>query len=239
MLGSFHPSNHCPPTCLCVQDAHEFLTTVLYQIRKLSPMLQQIAASRGKRYICPVEDHLLFKMQTIRTCRSCGSQTKHTENFTHLSLDLVPRGSIEDMLDMHLMETELNYKCDCGNHKSCQHSSFLSLPRVLMLQLKRFFYTPFLTVRKLQSSIQVFKQLLLTSNQACGWYTLVSVISHLGDNADRGHYLSEGVNPDAEMDGSEDCWFTYDDSDVRLTTRDCVCQLRDESAYILFYHREL
>lgn len=90
---------------------------------------------------------------------SCGNQTKHTENFTHLSLDLVPRGSIEDMLDMHLMvrsffseimshsytklsseessyqpvvhvqETELNYKCDCGNHKSCQHSSFLSLPR--------------------------------------------------------------------------------------------------------------
>lgn len=54
-----------------------------------------------------------------------------------------------------------------------------------------------------------------------------------------GHYLSEGVNPDAEMDGSEDCWFTYDDSDVRLTTRDCVCQLRDESAYILFYHREV
>lgn len=54
-----------------------------------------------------------------------------------------------------------------------------------------------------------------------------------------GHYLSEGVNPDAEMDGSDDCWFTYDDSDVRLTTRDCVCQLRDESAYILFYHREV
>lgn len=54
-----------------------------------------------------------------------------------------------------------------------------------------------------------------------------------------GHYLSEGVNPDADMDGSDDCWFTYDDSDVTLTTRDCVCQLRDETAYILFYCREV
>lgn len=69
MLGSFYSSNPRPPTCLCVQDAHEFLTTVLYQIRKLSPLLEQIAASKGKRYTCPVEEHLLFKMQTIRTCR--------------------------------------------------------------------------------------------------------------------------------------------------------------------------
>lgn len=58
-----------PPTCRCVQDAHEFLTTVLYQIRKLSPLLEQIAASKGKRYTCPVEEHLVFKMQTTRTCR--------------------------------------------------------------------------------------------------------------------------------------------------------------------------
>lgn len=111
----------------------------------------------------------------------------------------------------HVQETELNYKCDCGNHKSCQHSSFLSLPRsvtphaaqmkrtnilitrflriffcsrpiyrVLMLQLKRFFYTPFLTVRKLQSSIQVFEQLLLTSSQVTAqiqhWHADVCVL---------------------------------------------------------------
>lgn len=30
---------------------------------------------------------------------------------------------------VHVQETELNYKCDCGNHKSCQQSSFMSLPR--------------------------------------------------------------------------------------------------------------
>lgn len=69
----FIRQNHRPPTCLCVQDAHEFLTTVLYQIRKLSPVLEQIAASRGKRYSCPVEEHLLFKMQTIRTCMRSGA----------------------------------------------------------------------------------------------------------------------------------------------------------------------
>lgn len=69
ILRYFYSSNHRLPTCLFVQDAHEFLTTVLYQIRKLSPLLEQIAASKGKIYTCPVEKHLLFKMQTIRTCR--------------------------------------------------------------------------------------------------------------------------------------------------------------------------
>lgn len=34
-----------------------------------------------------------------------------------------------------------------------------------MLQVKRFFYTPFLTVRKLHGRVQLFKQLLLTSSQ--------------------------------------------------------------------------
>lgn len=61
---------------LCVQDAHEFLTTVLYQIRSLSPLLEQIAASKGRRYTCPVEEHLLFKMQTVRTCRRWDHRAK-------------------------------------------------------------------------------------------------------------------------------------------------------------------
>lgn len=54
---------------LCVQDAHEFLTSVLDQIRRLSPLMQQIARSMGRRYTCPVEDHLVFKMENTRTCK--------------------------------------------------------------------------------------------------------------------------------------------------------------------------
>ncbi len=52
-----------------LQDAHEFLTSVLEQMRCLGPQLQMTAASVGTTYSCPVEDHLVFKMANTRTCK--------------------------------------------------------------------------------------------------------------------------------------------------------------------------
>lgn len=52
-----------------MQDAHEFLTSVLDQMRCLSPQLQMRAASMGRVYSCPVEDNMVFKIQKTRTCK--------------------------------------------------------------------------------------------------------------------------------------------------------------------------
>ena len=53
---------------LCVQDAHEILTTVLEQIRSVSRELQENGVTTS-RYTCPVEDHLVFRLENTRTCR--------------------------------------------------------------------------------------------------------------------------------------------------------------------------
>ncbi|XP_032397569.1 ubiquitin carboxyl-terminal hydrolase 37 [Etheostoma spectabile] len=86
------------------KDAHEFLTSMLEQIRSLSPRLQMMAASLGRSYSCPVEDHMVFKMVNTRTCKRCVVGSSREEEFTNLSLDLVPGGgTMEQMLQLYLM----------------------------------------------------------------------------------------------------------------------------------------
>ncbi len=60
------------------KDAHEFLTSVLNQMRSLHPPLQQIADSMGSVYSCPVEDNFVFKIQSTRTCKRYDSTATHT-----------------------------------------------------------------------------------------------------------------------------------------------------------------
>nr|XP_046244860.1 ubiquitin carboxyl-terminal hydrolase 26-like [Scatophagus argus] len=51
------------------KDAHEFLTAVFSQMRSLGPLLKETAALKGISYTCPVEDHLVFSMDSTRTCK--------------------------------------------------------------------------------------------------------------------------------------------------------------------------
>ncbi|XP_028437743.1 ubiquitin carboxyl-terminal hydrolase 7-like [Perca flavescens] len=100
---------------------------------------------------------------------------------------------ITDML--LLQETKLEYNCECGCNTSVRRSTFLTLPRYLIIHLKRFRFSPSLEVEKLHDPVvlQPFRELMVTTSQADGWYKLISVISHLGYNWNSGHY-SECVN---------------------------------------------
>lgn len=64
-----------------LQDVHEFLTSVLYQMRSLEAQLRVKAASMGRTYSCPVEDHMLFKMQNVRTCKRYSYTEAHIHRF--------------------------------------------------------------------------------------------------------------------------------------------------------------
>ncbi|KAK2824066.1 hypothetical protein Q5P01_021241 [Channa striata] len=49
-------------------DAHKFLTSVLDQMRNLTPLLSETTAVLGTTYNCPDEEHLSFIMLKTRTC---------------------------------------------------------------------------------------------------------------------------------------------------------------------------
>ncbi|XP_049453268.1 ubiquitin carboxyl-terminal hydrolase 37-like isoform X2 [Epinephelus fuscoguttatus] len=218
------------------KDAHEFLTTVLEQMRGLAPLLQETAAFMGTHYTCPVEDNLVITIENTRTCKSCGAQSVRQEESTNLSLDLIPGGSVEEMLQEYLKETEVEFRCDCGGNKSSCRSSFLTLPQVLILQLKRFRYSPFFELEKVDDPVRLTRDLPVSSTQDGGCYSLVSAISHFG-STEMGHYISQGIHPDHNPDKPDDHWLTYNDSMVFKTSGKLVCEQRKRGAYILFYKR--
>nr|XP_033949528.1 ubiquitin carboxyl-terminal hydrolase 37-like [Pseudochaenichthys georgianus] len=219
------------------KDAHEFLTTVLDQMRGVAPQLQDIAACLGRAYRCPVEEHLVFRMQNTRTCRSCGAGSTGEEDYTNLSLKLLPGASVGDMLQSYLMETKLDFRCDCGSNRSVQQPAFKTLPKVLILHVRRICFTPSKQLVKLSDPVTIFRELMVSSTEDTGWYSLVSIINHLGNNRSSGHYISDVLHPEAGLDDPSDRWLTCNDAEVTRTTGEAVCQERRDTAFILFYQR--
>ncbi|XP_019201866.1 ubiquitin carboxyl-terminal hydrolase 26 [Oreochromis niloticus] len=218
------------------KDAHEFLTFFLNEVKSLSPHLKRKAALLGRSYTCPVEDHHVFKMENMRTCKSCGHQSSHQEEFTSLSLDLVPEGSVEDMLETYLKEQKIEFLCYCGGTTSEVKPSFDTLPRVLILHLKRFGFTKTNKLQKVHDPVWLQRDLVVSSKQGGGCYSLVSIISHYG-GTESGHYICNSVHPEASPQATSDPWLTYDDARVLHTTGSAVFEEQQHSAYILFYKR--
>ncbi|KAI3368751.1 hypothetical protein L3Q82_025740, partial [Scortum barcoo] len=241
------------------KDAHEFLTAVLEQMRYLGPELQMMAESVGGTYSCPVTEHMVFKMNNTRTCKSCSAESTREEEFTNLSLDLIPgRSTVEDPAtklpdsNEHFSifiphfnpssaasEKELEYTCECGATMSGQRSSFKTLPRVLVLHLKRFRFTPTYQPEKIQDPVVLLRDLTVSSSHGGACYSLVSTISHLGPTTRSGHYICDGVDPDLRPEDLTDRWFTYNDAKVTETSSAFVCDQRERDAYILFYKRHV
>ncbi|XP_034554961.1 ubiquitin carboxyl-terminal hydrolase 37-like isoform X2 [Notolabrus celidotus] len=219
------------------KDAHEFLTSVLEQVRSFAPKLRMTATSMGKTYKCPVESNTTFKMENTRRCNGCGAESKREEVFTNLSLDMVPgHGTVEEMLINYLKETNLEYRCQCGSISSGQRSSFTTLPSVLVLHLKRFSFTPTYRLIKLCDPVHLNRDLVVSEPSQGGCcYSLVSMINHMGTTAESGHYICDGIDPDVKPEDPTDRWFTYDDAWVTKTSGASVCNNRKKSAYVLFY----
>ncbi|XP_037322173.2 ubiquitin carboxyl-terminal hydrolase 37-like [Pungitius pungitius] len=222
------------------KDSHEFLTCVLEQMICLSPKLRRMAAIQGRTYICPVEDHIVFKMANYRTCKGCGTGSTREERFTNLSLDVVPGDvSVQQMLQDYTREKDVAYKCECGAVTSGLRKSFLTLPRVLFLHLKRFRFTAPSQIEKVHDPVVILRELEVTSKQDWGHYSLVSSINHIGLTAIRGHYICDGVDPDVGEEYQTNSWFSYNDAKVTKTDTHSVCNNRKESCYILSYRRQV
>ncbi|KAM4742723.1 ubiquitin carboxyl-terminal hydrolase 37-like [Anableps anableps] len=208
-----------------MKDAHEFLTAVLNQIRKLLLPLTETAITMGRNYCCPVQRHLQFKMQNMRTCKGCGVQSIKEEDFIMLSLDLIAGGSVQDMVNMHQMERELEFRCECGGNTSSLASKFLTLPNYLILHLKRFMFTENLVMVKLEDPIILCREMTVAAHQCGQRYSLVSVISHIGSSARRGHYVNDGLHPDHPLEDGTDRWLHFNDIFVLETSGAMVSEL--------------
>ncbi|XP_028979494.2 ubiquitin carboxyl-terminal hydrolase 37-like isoform X4 [Esox lucius] len=114
------------------QDAHEFLVHLLCQLKEEGMALKE----SPEPYICPVKQ-LEFTLNTTRTCTSCGTVVFGQEKYNHLSLSL--SAHLRHSLEHYFMPSPLECKCwDCSGSMASVSTHFLTLPRVLMLHVKRF-----------------------------------------------------------------------------------------------------
>ncbi|XP_030203887.1 ubiquitin carboxyl-terminal hydrolase 37-like [Gadus morhua] len=140
------------------QDAHEFLLLLFMKMKMEGETLQEI--SKSPSYICPVQN-FEFRLQCVRTCTSCGDKVFQEEEQNHLSLDLHP--SLIAGLQFYFKPSEL--ECTCRQCSGCQATAvrhFLTLPRVLLLHMKRFHHDG-ARLRKVTDAVSVPPWLSLAS----------------------------------------------------------------------------
>ncbi|XP_048869902.1 ubiquitin carboxyl-terminal hydrolase 37-like isoform X4 [Brienomyrus brachyistius] len=141
-------------------DAHEFFSCLMSRISELGNLIQ--ARMRTTTYTCPVGGNMGFQMLCQRTCASCGGQSTRTEDFNHLSLDVIPLIPVKDLLENYFKDTEVELTCaTCSGSEAVLSWTFLTLPRVLVLHLKRFSYTPQYQLKKVQDPVLLCREITL------------------------------------------------------------------------------
>ncbi|KAG9283435.1 ubiquitin carboxyl-terminal hydrolase 37-like isoform X1 [Astyanax mexicanus] len=118
-------------------DAHEFLFYCLSQMQMICRTLNQAGGMASE---CPIKANISFQLRNIITCRFCGVQKSKYEEFNHLALPLANPSSVESCLNCYLSdEEEIECRCSvCGYSSASSRWAFHTMPRVLILQLKRF-----------------------------------------------------------------------------------------------------
>jgi len=152
------------------------------------------------------------------------------------------------MMEQFLREEPLtdDYFCSSCKRKPCDHSeprqsrrklSLFRLPRVLVLQLKRFSYGKW-RKEKINTRVSFPDQLDLSAftteskDQSVinSRYTLVGMVNHSG-GIDFGHYTAECRNPTNQK------WYTFNDSHVTASGYDQSQQHESSAPYLLFYYK--
>lgn len=177
-----------------------------------------------------VTDTFQGQLMSIITCYHCKEKTPSCDPFLDLSVPIAP--TLRECLSTFTRETLISeYRCEnCETTGKCsQEVTFYRLPKVLVIQLKRFAVTAHRR-EKLTTEVTVPENLDLTSHArwapqpVAGNYRLYAVSHHKG-SLSFGHYVADC------MDSGQ--WFRFDDSQVSGVS----LPLRSSSAYVLFYAR--
>ena len=179
-----------------------------------------------------MKEKLTGQLTTTMICTTCNTPAQGQYNdFNCLTLFLPKRGfkTIDDALKKRFRAASLERTCPTCNSKRAQQREVINtLPQVLVLQMGRFQNSR----EKIQTDIQIKNQIDMskyykTTSQTCV-YTLKSVINHIGDNIDGGHY-------NAFVKTAEKQWTAFDDLHVSRIEEEEVFNKAKKSCYLAFF----
>ncbi|XP_050997863.1 ubiquitin carboxyl-terminal hydrolase 26 [Acomys russatus] len=144
-------------------DAHEFLSLCLVQLKETIQRLALIWQSEGeyggnnllreifanhaaidRMPVCPVASNFDFELISSIFCKDCGLTVFKREPNSYISINIPQRVkdhrlSIQTSLDLFLSAEELEHRCErCMHNKSIALHKFSCLPRVMIIHLKRY-----------------------------------------------------------------------------------------------------
>lgn len=200
------------------QDIQEFSRLL---INKLQKNLKESSIPQVQNLITDLfQGELVYHTE----CNHCHCDSEMSMELLDLCLEVKGIKSIEESIDRFFSEEflkdENSYYCNkCKERKTARrHAKVRKLPPVLHLLLNRFDYDVKQQKRlKIKSKINI--PLTLPLNQFAfesadeqanlEEYELESVLSHLGNCANSGHYIAE-----ISIGHGKNIWFRFDDSQV-------------------------
>ncbi|XP_024983526.1 ubiquitin carboxyl-terminal hydrolase 24-like isoform X3 [Cynara cardunculus var. scolymus] len=197
------------------------------------------AVTRTQNF-APSELSAIFGGQLRSVVKARGNKASATvQPFLLLHLDISHEAvsTIEDALRLYSMpETLDEYRTTSGKAgvvTARKSVNLLTLPKIMILHLKRFGYGTNGST-KLHKSVRFPLELVLSrdllvspATEGGRKYALISSVTHHGREASKGHYTADACYP-------SDQWFRFDDASVTAIGTNKV--LHDQ-AYILFYRK--
>jgi len=190
-----------------------------------------------------ITDLFCGQLMSKITCTHCNNESLAFDNFWDLALSFTKTSSskthLSDMLAQFLKEEALEDLFHCEKckvrRKSKKRFVIWKLPKVLVVQLKRFEYTQHrrdkinktVTFPVSNFDLSKFTQESTDDSARDCKYTLFGMVNH-GGSLSGGHYTAECMNSDNRK------WYNFNDSSVRETSMSKE-ESESSSPYILFY----
>jgi len=187
-----------------------------------------------------VTDLFCGQLLSKTRCTHCNYESLAFDNYWDLALSFAKGAThLNDMMEQFLKEEELDDLFNCEKCKTKRKSKkkfvIWRLPKILVIQLKRFEYTQYRRDKINKSVTFPVKNFDLSkytgestdSSIRDSKYTLFGIVNH-GGSLSGGHYTAECMNIQDRK------WYSFNDSMVRETSmkRD---EAESSSPYILFY----
>lgn len=192
-------------------------------------------------------------------CLLCENKVVRKEPFTHLSIPVTNRDSLQcgpyslhwslsQFASIDYLRDQNKYSCDKCNHLTeAKHSVTIGhLPSTMILHFNRFStHSSYLSVSKTTGTIAIPLNISFTSWCAMNcpnrssMYSLFAVIFHTGQSCNTGHYTT-AIKRSFIEETPSNIWALFDDETVSLLTnnqfQDLISPLQMTcTPYILFY----
>ena len=200
---------------------------------KVSESISKINNGTSSVWLTTIQSIQLGILKCLNT--QCGATPYNVEVYTSFEVDIPFVNDTHTAYDLdklllknHMMETMDMWKCDkCSHVGGMKQSQLYTVPRVLVVVLKRFQMTTSGTFSKINTPINISKNINITLNDVSTNYNLIGIANHYGVYGG-GHYTAHVLETNT--------WVCFDDANrsiINTETHNIFSNNRD--AYMLFY----